>query len=141
VMACLGDSEAQAQVLKALSGSDDQDVAAIQAYLRNRPPERAELRAIALSIARRAGNGASVRALEMLARMHVADREILEELTRSFASARSVGIQRAIAEVFLRSDPKVIPVPELAAALRNHRLRAPASGEDLIDVLLRRLPS
>ena len=43
--------------------------------------------------------------------------------------------------MFLRSDPKVIPVQELAAALRNHRLRAPAGGEDLIDVLLRRLPS
>ena len=57
------------------------------------------------------------------------------------AAARSVGIQRAIAEVFLRSDPKVIPVPELAAVLRNHRLRAPTGGEDLIDVLLRKLPS
>jgi hypothetical protein len=141
LLACLGNTEAQATVMKALESGDDQDVAAAQAWLRHRPPERAELRALALAIARRAGSGASIRALDTLARMHVADREILEELTRSFSAARSVSVQRAIAEVFLRSDPKAIPVPELTTALRNHRLRAPSGGEDLIDVLLRKLPS
>ena len=140
VLACLGSRDAQAQVMQALSSGDDQDVASAQAYLRHRPPSREELRALALSIARQARSGVSTRALDTLARMHIADREILEELTRAFASARSVNVQRAIAEVFLRSDPKAIPVPELTAALRNHRLRAPSGGEDLIDVLLKKLP-
>ncbi len=83
----------------------------------------------------------SLRSLDTLARLHIADREILEELTRSFTAARSVGVQRAIAEVFLRSDPKAIPASELATALRQHRLKPPGGGEDLIDVLLRKLQS
>ena len=140
VLACLGNTEAQGQVLKTLASGDDQDVASAQAYLRHRPPAREELRALALSIARRAGSGVSTRALDTLARMHIADREILEELTRSFATARSVSVQRAIAEVFLRSDPKLIPATELAATLRTHRLRPPSGAEDLIDVLLKKLP-
>jgi hypothetical protein len=140
VLACLGNKEAQGQVMRALASGDEQDAASAQAYLRHRPPTREELRALALSIARRAGSGASPRALDTLARMHIADREILEELTRAFATARSVSVQRAIAEVFLRSDPKAIPARELSAVLRAHRLRAPSGGEDLIDVLLKKLP-
>jgi HEPN domain-containing protein len=140
-LACLGSSEAQAKVMRALASGDDSDVQAAQAYLRHRPPESSELRALALEIARRAGSGASLRSLDTLARLHVSDREILEELTRSYRSAKSVNVQRAIAEVFLRSDATAIPAPELAAALRQHRLRAPTAGEDLIDVLLRKLKS
>ena len=52
--------------------------------------------------------------------------------TRSFAQARSVGVQRAIAEVFIRSDPKAIAKPQLVGLLRQHRLRAPDGRQDLI---------
>jgi hypothetical protein len=138
-LACLGSRDAHSQVMRALASGDDKEVQAVQAYLRHRPPARDELRSVALEIARRAGNGSSVRALDTLARLHIADREVLEELVRSFAAARSVNVQRAIAEVFLRSDPKALPARELAATLRQHRLRAPGGGEDLIDVLLRKL--
>jgi hypothetical protein len=138
-MACLGNSEAHAQVIRALASGEDQDVQAAQAYLRHRPLPKEELREVALGIARRAGNGLPVRALDTLARLNVADREVLEELVRAFAGARSVNVQRAIAEVFLRSDPHAIPRSELASVLRQHRLRAPGAGEDLVDVLLRRL--
>jgi hypothetical protein len=140
-LACLGSGEGHAQVLRAIAAGNDQEIQAAQTYLRHRPPAGDELRSVALEIARRAGSSASVRAIEILARLHIADREILEELTRSFASAKSVNVQRAIAEVFLRSDPKAIPRPELTTALRTHRLKAPAGGEDLIDVLLRKLQS
>ncbi len=140
-LACLGSGEGHAQVMRALASGDDPDIQAAQAYLRHRPPESSELRALALEIARRAGSAVSLRSLDTLARLHIADREILEELTRSFTAARSVGVQRAIAEVFLRSDPKAIPAPELATALRQHRLKPPGGGEDLIDVLLRKLQS
>ncbi len=81
---------------------------------------------------------AQVRALDTLGRHHISDRQILDELARSFASARSLGVQRAIAEVFIRSDPKAIAKPQLASLLREHRLRSP-DGADLIDVLITRL--
>jgi len=48
-------------------------------------------------------------------------------------------VQRAIAEVFIRSDPAAIPRLELAGALRDHRLGPRGGSEDLVDVLARRL--
>jgi hypothetical protein len=128
-------------VLRALSGGDDQEVQSAQAYLRYRPLSADESRQVAMDIAKRAGNGGSVRALDTLARLQVADREVFQELARSFAAAKSANVQRAIAEVFLRSDPGAIPKPELASLLRQHRLKPAGGGEDLVDVLLRRLQS
>jgi len=140
-LACMGSSEGHAQVLRALSGGDDQEVQSAQAYLRYRPLSADESRQVAMDIAKRAGNGGSVRALDTLARLQVADREVFQELARSFATAKSANVQRAIAEVFLRSDPGAIPKPELASLLRQHRLKPAGGGEDLVDVLLRRLQS
>jgi hypothetical protein len=138
-LACMGSREAHLQVLRALASPDDRDVQIAQVYLRNRPlADPGELRALALGVAQMTGP-AQVRALDTLGRLHISDRTILDELARSFAVAKSVNVQRAIAEVFIRSDPKAIARPELAATLREHRLRAPGGGEDLIDVLLRRL--
>ncbi len=140
-LACLGSKEAHLQVLAALAGGDDRDVQVVQTYLRHRPiSDPQELKRVAQGIARMPGSGAQVRALDALGRLNISDREVLEELTRSFANARSASVQRAIAEVFLRSDPKAIPKAELAAVLRQHRLKAPG-GNDLIDVLLSRLQS
>ena len=138
-LACLGSREAHGQVMRALASAEDKDVQAVQAYLRHRPPAREELRGVALDIAKRAGNGISVRALDTIARLHITDREVLEELVRSFATSRSVPVQRAIAEVFLRSDPKILPASELATALRQHRLKPSSGGDDLVDILLKRL--
>jgi hypothetical protein len=139
-LACLGSPEAHAQVLGALASADDKDVQIAQVYLRNRPlSDMKELREVAKGVAHMAGSGAQIRALDTLARLHISDREILEELARSFAQARSVGVQRAIAEVFIRSDPKAIAKPQLAGMLRQYRLRAPDGRQDLIDVLINRL--
>ena len=68
-------------------------------------------------------------------------RHPLEELARAFASAKSLTVQRSIAEVFIRSDPRAIRKPELATVLRQHRLRSPDHREDIIDVLIKRLSS
>jgi hypothetical protein len=139
-MACLGSDEARAQVLRALASPDERDVQAAQVYLRHRPlADRRELREIARDVTRMAGSGAQVRALDALGRLHIADREILDELSRAFAEAKSVNVQRAIAEVFLRSDPKAIARPQLVGILRNHRLKSPDGRSDLIDVLIGRL--
>jgi hypothetical protein len=137
-LACLGSDENRAYVLRAIGSSDDRDVQVAQAYLRERPMIDSELRAVADEISRMPESRAQMRALDTLGRHHISDRQILDELARSFASARSLGVQRAIAEVFIRSDPKAIAKPQLASLLREHRLRSP-DGADLIDVLITRL--
>ena len=142
LLACMGSTAANRTVVRALASGDDREVQIAQAYLRHRPVENAgELKGIAREVARMGAGGAQIRALDTLARLNIADREILEELTRAFASAKSVNLQRSIAEVFIRSDPKAIPRPELASVLRQHRLRSPDHREDIIDVLIRRLSS
>ena len=89
----------------------------------------------------RYGSGAAqIRALDTLARYQLSDRESLDALTQLFPLARSIGVQRAIAGVLIRADYRSIANPELVRALRQHRLKSP-SGEDLIDVLIRRLQS
>ena len=137
--ACLGDKPAHERAVRALFSSDDRDVQVAQVYLRNRPMSEAELHRVALDIARKAGSGIHVRALETLARMHVTDRDIFEALAQSFASARSAGVQRAIAEIFLRSGATGIPRTELVALFKDHRIRSADGHEDLVDVLIKRL--
>ena len=139
VLACLGNAEAHAQTLAALASADDRDVQVAQAYLRHRPVSDARhLRAMAKGIERMPEARAQVRALDALGRLHVIDREIVEGLVRSFVAATSVELQRAIAEVFLRSDPRAIAPADLVGVLRQHRIMSP-SGEDLVEVLIRRL--
>jgi hypothetical protein len=81
---------------------------------------------------------AQVRALDTLARYRLSDRESLEQLARLYPLAKTVNVQRAIAGILIRSDYRTIAGPELVRALRQHRLKS-SEGEDLIDVLIRRL--
>jgi hypothetical protein len=137
--ACLGSPEGRSRVLRALASPNDRDVQIAQAYLRHRPiTDSKELRAATSGIARMPDSTAQVRALETLARQHISDRETLEALTRMYTQATSVGVQRAIAEVFIRSDYEAIEKPRLVSVLRQHRLESP-DGKDLIDVLIGRL--
>jgi HEAT repeat protein len=139
-MACLGSAEARARVLRALASTDESEVQIAQAYLRHHPiGDTAELRKVARDVTRMKGTGAQVRALATLARQRIADREIIDELTRLFARTGSLEVQRAVAEVFIRGDARALPGAELAVLLRQHRLRAPGGGSDLIDVLIARL--
>jgi hypothetical protein len=140
-LACLGSAEGHARVLRALASPVEQDVQVAQAYLRHRPiTDAKELRSVALGIARMKGSGAQVRALDTLARLHISDREILDELARLFTRTSSLGVQRAIAEIFLRSPDRALDNRTLAGLLRQYRLPSP-NGEDLIDALIRRLPA
>ena len=137
-LACLGNREAHARVLLALSSAEEGEVQAAQAYLRHRPvTEAQELREATRRVARMTSVSAQVRALETIARQHVADREVLDELARLFERAPTLRVQRAIAEIFLRAGPAAYPQEELAGLLRRHRMKSP-DGEDLIDVLIRR---
>jgi len=139
VLACLGSAAGHARVLRALTSPNDDDVQIAQIYLRHRPLADAnELRVVATGITRMSGSEAQVRALDTLAGHRLSDRESLEELTRLFPLAKSVNVQRAIAGILIRSDYQSLARPELARALRQHRLKSP-DGQDMIDVLIRRL--
>jgi hypothetical protein len=137
-LACLGRRDAHARVIRALVSGDERDVRIAQAYLRNRPvADTRELRAIAADIPRGASPAAQVRALETLARLNITDRQTIDQLARVFADSKSANVQRAIAEVFIRSDASALPKAELAVLVRRYRIR----GDDLIDQLLRKLQS
>jgi hypothetical protein len=139
-MACLGSSEARARVLRALASADESEVQIAQAYLRHYPiDDTAELRRVVLDVTRMKGSAAQVRALGTLARLRISDREIIDELSKLFARTGSLEVQRAVAEIFIRGDAAALPGPELAVVLRQHRLRAPGGGSDLIDTLIERL--
>ncbi len=139
VLACLGSPEAHARVLRALTSPNDEEVQIAQVYLGHHPiADVSELRAITSEIAHMDGSKAQVRALDTLAAQHLSDPESLEELTRLFPLAESVGVQTAIAGVLIRADYNAIATPELVKTLTQSRLK-PSDGSDLIDVLIRRL--
>ena len=136
-LACLGSADSRSRILAALASRDEREVQLAQAYLRHRPiTDAAELRNVALDVARMEPSGAQARALETLARQRIADEEVLAELSRLFARSTSLAVQRAIAEVFLRAGYR--GAGELAPLVKRHRLRSP-DGPDIIDTLLARL--
>jgi hypothetical protein len=140
-VACLGSPEARGRVLKALASPREEEVQVAQAYLRERPIEDTnELRTLALDVSRMKSVPAQVRALDTLGRHHIADRDVLDELSRLFEKTRSLDVQRAIAEIFLRTGPEALDT-QVVATLRSHRLRSPGGAPDLIDQLIRRLSS
>lgn len=139
IRACLGDAGAHRALLHALTGAGEADVGIVQVYLRHHPIVAvAELRSIAHTIAGMRDARAQARALDTLADNRVSDVESLEALARLFPAARSIGVQRAIAAVLIRSDYQAIANPELVQALREKRLKSP-DGQDLIDILIRRM--
>jgi len=138
VLACLGNADAHAHVLRALTGRHDDDAQIAQVYLRHRAVDASELRTVASAIAQMSGPDAQVRALDTLAHLRLTDLDILEELARLFAVAKSVSVQRAIAGILIRADFRTLAKPELVRALRQTRLKSP-DGDDVIDILIRRL--
>lgn len=138
-LACLGDAQAQDRMLRTLASAADADVQIAQTYLRNRPlTEAHKLREVAREIARASGPG-QVRAIDAIAQLNISDREVLQELSQLFAQSRSPEVQRALAELFIRSDPGALSKPDLLGILRQHRVRARGGGHDLIDTLIDRL--
>jgi hypothetical protein len=140
-LACLGNADEHARQLVALSSPDTHDVQIAQVYFRHRPiREVSELRLASNDISRMPESEAKVIALETLARHYMSDRESLAALAGAFPRAESVNVQRAIAGILLRADPKSIDSPQLLRTLSEHRVRS-SGGSDIIDVLIRRLKS
>ena len=138
-LACLGSEEGRARVMAALTSPDDEEVKIAQVYLAQRPlTDVGEFRQLASGIARMSASAAQARALETLAHLHLDDPETLESLAGLFPTARSLEVQRAIADLLIRSDYRIIAKPEMVHMLRQSRLKSP-DGKDIIDVLIRRL--
>jgi hypothetical protein len=110
-----------------------------QVYLRHRPiTGAAEFRDVASGVAHMPRSGAQLRTLDTLARQHISDRASLDELARLFPVAETVGVQRAIAGVLIRANYADLDRAVLVRTLTAGRLKSP-DGDDLIDVLIRRL--
>jgi hypothetical protein len=138
-LACLGNSDAHARILRALSSPNMDDISLAQVYLHHYPlTDVHDLRSVANAISKMTGPDAQARALDTLSRQYLSDRQSLDELTRIFRTSKSVAVQRAVAGVLLRSDHSVFAKPELVRVLREYRRKSP-DGEDVIDVLIRRL--
>jgi hypothetical protein len=139
VLACLGSEERRADVLRALTTGNDDDVAIAQIYLRHRPiADAGEQRRLALAVTRMTPSEAQVRALDTLAYQRLADPETLTELARLYPQTRSAATQRAIAGILIRADYPVPARADLARSLREHRVRS-SDSDDVIDALIRRL--
>jgi len=140
-LACLGDADAHQRTVRALTSPRDADVEIAQVYLRYRSLANVgEVRAVTSGIARMSAPSAQVRALETLAKQRLADPQSLQEIARLFPRADSLDVQRAIANILIRSDTRGLARADLARSLREHRLRSP-DGQDVIDLLIRLLQS
>ena len=139
VLACVGSDEARARVLEGLVSSDDNDVRIAQAYLRERPiVDVGELRRVTQAIARMSAPEAQTRALDVLARHYVDDRESVDTLKHLFSRTRSQAVQNAIAGVLIRADRGSMKGSDLLPTLRENRLRASPAG-NMVDALIERL--
>lgn len=138
-LACLGNVPAHEKMLRALTSEREKDVEIAQVYLRHRPlADVGEVRTVTTGIGRMTTPGAQVRALQTLARQHLADPQSLGEIVRLFSLSRSLDVQRAIADILIRSDYRSIARADLARSLQQYRLKSP-NGQDVIDLLIRLL--
>jgi hypothetical protein len=95
------------------------------------------LRRVALGVAKMPASAGQVRALETIARQHVADTETFEALGALYARTRSLDVQRAVAEIFLRSDRSTMP-NSVGETLRRRQLAADPLIDQLIAALAER---
>ncbi len=139
LLACLGSDTARARVLHALTSGNDEEAQMAQVYLQYRPiADAGELRGVTMGVVRMTAPDAQVRALDTLARQLPFDRGSLEDLAGLYPRTKSVGVQRAIAGILIRSDYQAMPKDALLKTLRQHRLKS-GEGADSIDLLIRRL--
>jgi len=139
VLACMGNAEARNRALQGLVSSSDADVRIAQFYLKHRPISDAnDLREVTRAIAGMSGSEAQARALDVLARHYLTDRESVETLKQLYAKTGAWPVQNAIAGVLIRADPKAVPRPEVLRTLREFRLKSLPEG-NMVDALIERL--
>jgi hypothetical protein len=138
-LACLGSRDAHQRTVRALTSEHEDDIAIAQVYLRHRPlTDVDEQRAVVRGIGRIGTARVQLRALEAIARQRIVDPQSLQAVAQLFTRARSLDVQRAIADILIRSDRRTLAQGDLASLLQRHRLKSP-NGSDVIDVLIRLL--
>jgi hypothetical protein len=138
-LACLGSAEQRTHVLEALRSPHEHESRLAEAYLHHRPiTDGTELTRILADVAESPARDAHARTLGTLAKQRVSDVASMIELVRLFANAQSLALQRAIAGILIRSDFTPIANPDTARTLQHARVRS-ADGEDIIDILIRRI--
>lgn len=139
LLACMGSTEARTRALQGLVSPVDADVRVAQFYLRHRPISDAdELRAVTRAIAGMNGSEAQARALDVLARHYLSDRESVDTLKQLYAKTGAWPVQNAIAGVLLRADPKAAHRPDVLRTLREYRLKSLPDG-NMVDALIQRM--
>jgi hypothetical protein len=139
LLACMGDRAARGRALRGLVSASEADVRIAQFYLRHRPITDAdELRELTQAIAGMKATDAQARALDVLARHYLSDRESLETLNRLFARTPAWQVQNAIAGVLLRADPEAVAREEVLRTLREYRVQSLPEG-NMVDALIQRL--
>lgn len=139
LLACMGDAQARPRALKGLVSADDAEVRIAQFYLRHRPiTDSDELRAMTREIAGMDGAEAQARALDVLARHYLSDRESVETLKKLYAKTGAWPVQNAIAGVLIRADPKAAGGEDVLRTLREYRLKSLPEG-NMVDALIERL--
>jgi hypothetical protein len=139
ILACMGSAEARTRALQGLVSRDEADVRIAQFYLRHRPiSDDNELREVTREIAAMSGAEAQARALDVLARHYLSDRESVETLKQLFAKTEAWRVQNAIAGVLIRADPKAAGHPDMLRTLREFRLKTLPEG-NMVDALIQRL--
>ena len=139
LLACMGDRAARTRALQGLVSTSEADVRIAQFYLRHRPVTQAEeLRELTQAIAGMKATDAQARALDVLARHYLSDRESLETLSHLFARTGAWQVQNAIAGVLLRADPAAIARREVLRTLREYRVKSLPEG-NMVDALIERL--
>jgi len=139
VRACMGHAGARSLALKGLVSPADADVQIAQAYLRHRPiADASELRAVTREIVAMNAPDAQARALDVLARHYLSDRESVEMLKQLFSRTRSPAVQNAIAGVLIRADRRAIPADDMLRTVRENRVK-PSPRDNMVDALIHRL--
>src|SRR5262249_12563876 len=99
-LACLGDGGARMRVLAALASDSEGDVKSAQVCLAHHPvKDLGELRLLASNVATMSSPAAQVLAVESVARLRLGDPQSLDTLAALFPRARSLDVQRAIADL------------------------------------------
>lgn len=138
VQACLGNVDAHAAVLAALTSGLPGDADVAEMYVQHRAFSRAELGTAITRIGNIPDASAQARAFDILARQPVTDPDHLGALLDLYPRVHGAVAQRAIAGILVRNDYRTFAAPQAVELLRTHRLPT-RQGSDMVDILIRRL--
>lgn len=137
ILACLGDTEARKALLSAATNNQEASHIA-QVLLKHLPltPDQELFSFVELTA--NSNLETQIRNLEILTSQQVADSKALARLLKLFSMSKSLVVQKSIAQIFVKADPRQINRAEVTQIFRTHRQRS-SDGRDIIDFAIERL--